>query len=470
MADITKLESFKLITLEEFKNWEGFDKLVAQYGKKLYDDNISNYLIDGISRASLQLDSICGYRLETEFPLLDPNSEIDKKRINYVKIACCLQTQYLIRTGIEYYSGGENSSDGVASYTYPSNMKIEFLPDVISLLEKAKFYKSQTITKINPDNYGFKNEYHTWFGRPDTIHKDRPIMLSEADAKYVWKNSMFKSNTLSIIPWAYTEKSGIWQIEVSPEILTKYIDNYIKNVSIKVDNKSVVYNSNNELSVPFDNKSIIKNDNDEIAVSDLKQDKLISGENIKTINGNSLLGSGDISISSGNDWELINYPEENEKLTFKIPDYDLTKYYYKISMSITDYSSANKFVTYYFETISQKSIFSFLADNYYKRITIKQDGSISNDTNNISIKDLTIKRKLINNKELISDEPHSIYKRDMDTDLPKETIKKINSATTINELNLIKYNPIWKNILNNRNDIKELFNKKWLELNKKITN
>jgi hypothetical protein len=59
----------------------------------------------------------------------------------------------------------------------------------------------------------------------------------------------------------------------------------------------VVYNSNNELSVPFDNKTIIKNENDEIAVSDLKQDKLISGTNIKTINGNSLLGNGDISIS-----------------------------------------------------------------------------------------------------------------------------------------------------------------------------
>ncbi|WP_338963616.1 hypothetical protein [Spiroplasma endosymbiont of Sarcophaga carnaria] len=45
--------------------------------------------------------------------------------------------------------------------------------------------------------------------------------------------------------------------------------------------------------------------------------------------------------------------------------------------------------------LKQKSIFSFLADNSYKRITIKQDGSISNDTNNIVIKDLTIKRKLI---------------------------------------------------------------------------
>ncbi|ALA97255.1 hypothetical protein SKUN_00339 [Spiroplasma kunkelii CR2-3x] len=258
---MNKLESFKLITLEEFKNWEGFDKLVAQYGKKLYDDTISNYLIEGITRASLQLDSICGYRLETEFPLLDPNSEIDKKRINYVKIACCLQTQYLIRTGIEYSTGGESSSDGITSYTYPTNMKIEFSPDIISLLEKAKFYKSQTLTKINPDNYGFTNQYNNGFGKYDTNHKDRPIMLSEADAKYVWKKSMFTSNTLSIIPWSSTEKSGIWQIEISQQLLGNFINNYIKNISIKLNNKSIVYNSNNELSVPFDNDTIYYEDN-----------------------------------------------------------------------------------------------------------------------------------------------------------------------------------------------------------------
>lgn len=41
-----------------------------------------------------------------------------------------------------------------------------------------------------------------------------------------------------------------------------------------------------------------------------KQDKLVSGTNIKTINGNSLLGSGDITIQGGSsggssDWELI---------------------------------------------------------------------------------------------------------------------------------------------------------------------
>ncbi|UZQ30859.1 MAG: hypothetical protein OHM56_04975 [Spiroplasma phoeniceum] len=164
-------------------------------------------------------------------------------------------------------------------------------------------------------------------------------MLSEADSNYVWKNSIFKSNTLSIIPWYDTEKSGIWQIEISRELLISYIDNYVKNLVIKVDNKSVVYNSNNELSVPFDNETIYEENglwkakqggdipSDIIKDSDLnkdyiekvdgkyivktsqdinlKQDKLVSGTNIKTINGNSLLGSGDISIGN-NDWEVVN--------------------------------------------------------------------------------------------------------------------------------------------------------------------
>lgn len=52
---------------------------------------------------------------------------------------------------------------------------------------------------------------------------------------------------------------------------------------------------------------------DEIAVSqkaiktkiDTKQDTLVSGTNIKTVNGNSLLGSGDITISGGVAWGNI---------------------------------------------------------------------------------------------------------------------------------------------------------------------
>ncbi|PQP78956.1 hypothetical protein C6B38_02985, partial [Spiroplasma sp. ChiS] len=51
------------------------------------------------------------------------------------------------------------------------------------------------------------------------------------------------------------------QIEISQELLANYIDNYIKNISVKLDNKSIIYNSNNELSVPFDNDTIYYENN-----------------------------------------------------------------------------------------------------------------------------------------------------------------------------------------------------------------
>lgn len=40
-------------------------------------------------------------------------------------------------------------------------------------------------------------------------------------------------------------------------------------------------------------------------IIDGKQDNLVSGTNIKTVNGNSLLGSGDITISGGVVWGNI---------------------------------------------------------------------------------------------------------------------------------------------------------------------
>lgn len=43
-----------------------------------------------------------------------------------------------------------------------------------------------------------------------------------------------------------------------------------------------------------------------------KQDKLVSGENIKTINGNSILGSGDITITGSGDIDLSNYYTKEE--------------------------------------------------------------------------------------------------------------------------------------------------------------
>ena len=57
-----------------------------------------------------------------------------------------------------------------------------------------------------------------------------------------------------------------------------------------------------------------------------KQNALISGENIKTINGNSLLGSGDITITGSGDVDLSNYYNKTEVDTKLDAKLDVTAY------------------------------------------------------------------------------------------------------------------------------------------------
>ena len=57
-----------------------------------------------------------------------------------------------------------------------------------------------------------------------------------------------------------------------------------------------------------------------------KQDTLISGTNIKTINGNSILGSGDITITGSGDVDLSNYYNKGEVDTKLDTKLDTTAY------------------------------------------------------------------------------------------------------------------------------------------------
>jgi len=59
--------------------------------------------------------------------------------------------------------------------------------------------------------------------------------------------------------------------------------------------------------VRFDNNTIIQNEKNEWMVSDKKQDKLISGQNVKKINNQDILGPGNINVSSSLDNVLETY-------------------------------------------------------------------------------------------------------------------------------------------------------------------
>ena len=83
-----------------------------------------------------------------------------------------------------------------------------------------------------------------------------------------------------------------------------------------------------------------------------KQNALISGENIKTINGNSILGSGDITITGGGDIDLSNYYNKGEvdtKLDAKldVETYNSDKSTFALKTELADYLTvANAAETY----------------------------------------------------------------------------------------------------------------------------
>jgi hypothetical protein len=57
-----------------------------------------------------------------------------------------------------------------------------------------------------------------------------------------------------------------------------------------------------------------------------KQDKLISGTNIKTVNGTSILGSGDITISGGNSNANVQAVDTGDVIDDVTVDYATTTY------------------------------------------------------------------------------------------------------------------------------------------------
>ncbi|MFX4057935.1 MAG: hypothetical protein EHV01_006485, partial [Spiroplasma sp. hy2] len=96
-------------------------------------------------------------------------------------------------------------------------------------------------------------------------------------------------------------EDNVWKAKQSGDIPSDGIkdSDLNKDYIDKQDGKYIVKTSQDLKNNYYDAAAI-----DNILLD--KQDKLISGTNIKTINGNSLLGSGDISISGGSDWELVN--------------------------------------------------------------------------------------------------------------------------------------------------------------------
>ena len=107
--------------------------------------------------------------------------------------------------------------------------------------------------------------------------------------------------------------------KLSEKVNKDYVDNSIAEL---VDGAPETLNTLNEISAALkDNVDIVDVLNQSISS---KQDKLVSGTNIKTINGTSILGSGDITIEGGTGNSDANVQAVDEIST--IIDVDMDKY------------------------------------------------------------------------------------------------------------------------------------------------
>lgn len=111
--------------------------------------------------------------------------------------------------------------------------------------------------------------------------------------------------------------------------------------------------------------------------STTKQDKLVSGTNIKTINGQSLLGSGDITVqggeSSDNDYDI--YPQINHGTSDTI--FELTPNTFHVWGEV---SSLKLTLSDEIPGITNEYLFQFTSGEEPTTLTLPNNLTIANDT------------------------------------------------------------------------------------------
>jgi len=122
-----------------------------------------------------------------------------------------------------------------------------------------------------------------------------------------------KGDTFTIDLLDYTKKTDFEELK---ETVESKQDNLVSGTNIKTVNGESLLGSG-DITIEgsgsdVDTSNYVTKDDLQDAVGD-KQDKLISGTNVKTINGKSILGSGDITIEgSGSDVDTSNYVTKDD--------------------------------------------------------------------------------------------------------------------------------------------------------------
>ncbi|MFW4370950.1 MAG: hypothetical protein EHV01_003300, partial [Spiroplasma sp. hy2] len=306
-----------------------------------YNDNL---IYNAILKTSLWMDRLSGGTISDKinkkdlFPWVKKDNtgliEYDKW-LSYIQSACLLAViNWYLPKGVNDLTGSASFSQGGVAYSQTNDPEANenITRDVKNALKLAgeiiDIISSKTVSR--PYNYSLDNYAHPW----------------EEEYKHISKKTFYSTLLFWLKERLQTDNS----INITYPIINDFskidYNEYIKLI-VPFDNDTIYYENNvwkakqggdipsdvikdSDLNKDYidkvDNKYIVKTSQD----FNTKQDKLISGANIKTINGNSLLGNGDITISSESKWEVVDTSDFVKKDNYQIKNFDKVNYIYQL--------------------------------------------------------------------------------------------------------------------------------------------
>ncbi len=343
------LSNLLFITVEDVKESKLWQP-INDRKQSAYNDNL---IYNAILKTSLWMDRLSGGTISDKinkkdlFPWVKKDNtgliEYDKW-LSYIQSACLLAVMnWYLPKGVNDLTGSASFSQGGVAYSQTNDPEANenITRDVKNALKLAgeiiDIISSKTVSR--PYNYSLDNYAHPWEKEYKHISKKTfyPTLL------FWLKERLQTDNSINI---TYPTINDFSKIDYNE---------YIKLI-VPFDNDTIYYENNvwkakQGGDIPSDvikdsdlNKDYIDKENDKYIVKtsqdiNTKQDKLLSGTNIKTINGNSLLGGGDISINTGNDWEVVDTSDfVNKSTEYKIKNFDKDNYIYVIWVDSEDYS------------------------------------------------------------------------------------------------------------------------------------
>ncbi len=335
------LSNLLFITVEDVKESKLWQP-INDRKQSAYNDNL---IYNAILKTSLWMNRLSGGTISDKinkkdlFPWVKKDNtgliEYDKW-LSYIQSACLLAViNWYLPKGVNDLTGSASFSQGGVAYSQTNDPEANenITRDVKNALKLAgeiiDIISSKTVSR--PYNYSLDNYAHPWKEEYKHISKKTfyPTLL------FWLKERLQTDNSINI---TYPTINDFSKIDYNE---------YIKLI-VPFDNDTIYYENNvwktkQGGDIPSDvikdsdlNKDYIDKENDKYIVKtsqdiNTKQDKLVSGENIKTINGNSLLGNGNISISSESKWEVVDTSDFIPSIPhYFIKGFDKTKYQYKL--------------------------------------------------------------------------------------------------------------------------------------------